>query len=447
MHPWSQEISLALAGLGFVVAFLPRPAPGTTGAAEPPGALSSLLRFPIFWLGGAFLAYILVQGLNPAWQYQQNAVIWRVSSLPHVGWLPHGVLAPFAKANPWRCLMIDGSAWLVVCSLWAGFTRHRSLRILLMALAANAGALALLGLLERAANADRMFWSWTPPQAYFVASFIYKNHAGAFFDLLLGVCAGLAAWYFARRPHGLGAANPVGLLGIFTGLVALIVLFSYSRAATLLLGIFLVLAPLLLSRAGVRSSLRLGRGQMIGFFYAGLAGLLVLFFASDGRFALVRLEDLFRHEPGQGPPLRFLSTRAALDMFAADPIYGWGADGFRYGFPAFQQHYPTLYNDPTKDAPRLYWEHAHDDYAECLAEFGLVGSALVAGMLAYGIRRLVRARFWRNPCTALLVPGCALTLAHAAGDFPFHNPAILLTWCAIVTAAARWGEWDPTRET
>jgi O-antigen ligase len=446
MHPWSQEISFALAVVGFVTALLPRRGPIREKGDEEPNSCEfgyRRIHCPAFWLGAVFLLYILIQALNPAWRYVLSDSAWWMTRIPHVAWLPHGMITPFAIASPWRCLMIDSSAWLVVCSIWVGFTRRRSLRILFLALAANAAALTILGLLERALGAQQIYWFWQPPQPYFVSSFIYKNHAGAYFDLLLGVCCGLIAWHSVRARARFKGTNPWAALVATALMIVFIVLFSYSRAATLLMMAFIMLCPLLLLKTRVLPANHRLRHLFFGLFYGGFAIFIAgsLCFMS-GEEVVSRMELMFnRYAPGQ-MALRPVVAQATFDMFRADPVYGWGADCFRFGFPVFQQNYPYIYRETGQNLRRYYWEHAHNDYAEFLAEFGLVGAALAVAMLAHWARALVRWRFWRNPCTALAAPACLLTLIHAAGDFPFHNPAVLVTWCALLPALVLWTKWE-----
>ena len=63
-------------------------------------------------------------------------------------------------------------------------------------------------------------------------------------------------------------------------------------------------------------------------------------------------------------------------------------------------------------------------------------------MLACWAGLLIRARFWRNPCLLLLGLGCGITLIHAFADFPFHNGAILFTWCAFLPLMVRWAQLE-----
>jgi hypothetical protein len=61
-------------------------------------------------------------------------------------------------------------------------------------------------------------------------------------------------------------------------------------------------------------------------------------------------------------------------------------------------------------------------------------------------------RVWRNPPIAIMLLGCLVTMLHATIDFPFFNPAILITWCCLWPVMIRWleierqqhGERSPT---
>jgi hypothetical protein len=71
---------------------------------------------------------------------------------------------------------------------------------------------------------------------------------------------------------------------------------------------------------------------------------------------------------------------------------------------------------------------------------GAIGCGiLVAGFLLY-LARLLRLRVWRHPAAAVLLLGCLITMIHAGFDFPFFNPAILVTWCALWPVMIRWLE-------
>jgi hypothetical protein len=109
MSWWSQAVSLALAVIGFAVALIPRNYSEelTAGAGFRLVMWPRLVRFPIFWAGLLLLAYIVVQGLNPAWTYMSNDRGWWMQQRSHTTWLPSGVDGRFFfGGGPWRTLII-----------------------------------------------------------------------------------------------------------------------------------------------------------------------------------------------------------------------------------------------------------------------------------------------------------------------------------------------------
>jgi hypothetical protein len=441
MHVWSQLTSLGLAIVGIVLAALPRTGQQDDRNAPPPRQwlAARLLRLPAFWAGLLFLGYIVVQGLNPAWHFLSNEDSWWLEPVAHVSWLPSGVDAPFARANAWRALVIFGSLALLLCSVWTGFTRRRSFYALFALLTANAGALALFGLVQQMSGAKRIFWSYVSSNDSFVASFIYPNHAGPYFNLMVALAVGLAWWHHqrARKPRG----NPVPAAAFIScaTLSGALVIFSYSRmsiilllATTLLVGGGLVIR--LFRRTGpVRSRpeflpLTLAAGAILGI------GLVML-----GTPKLrERFAGMIAHPAAAGLD-RALARQAAGDMLRDHWPFGWGAGCFRYGFPKYTKNYPAIHYE---NGIRRTWEHAHDDLLEFPIEVGAVGLLPPAGIFCLGAWQLCRRRFWRNVVALSLVLGCTLAVLHAWVDFVFQNPAVLLTWGVLVAGALRWAELD-----
>ncbi|HYD84918.1 MAG TPA: hypothetical protein VEA63_12725, partial [Opitutus sp.] len=125
--------------------------------------------------------------------------------------------------------------------LWIGITRRRSAQLLLVAIAINGVALAVVAILQRLTESDRLLFFWPRPTVYFVASFISKNHAGAYLNLILALCLGLAWWHADRAEQRMAKSHP-GLLFLFLAVfVAVALLFTYAVAATAL-GVAFVLA-------------------------------------------------------------------------------------------------------------------------------------------------------------------------------------------------------------
>ncbi len=442
MHLWSQATSLGLALVGFLTAARARLYNESQTSGEPVRVrpLQRLWRFPLFWLGLAVLGYILVQALNPAWRHRSNAAYWWLEPVEHVAWLPSGMAVPFAVAGPWRALLIMASLWLTVCTVWIGFMRRLSFRLLFTILVANGVVLAFLGLAQQLTQAKGIFWLVPSSSSSFVASFIYRNHAGAYLNLILALAAGLAWWHFARSSRHFEKSSPAGVFTFGALILGVMVLFTLSRGSALtLLGFTAVTAV-----AFFWDQLRRPRHERNGVVLVGLC-LLLAGFLAVGFYSLKADKVWARFEGMLVDPVASARDRtqahaATIDMFKARPVLGWGAGCFRYGFPGYVSRYPDIYYSGI--SRRKFWEHAHNDVLEFPTEYGLAGAALLLGAAGWLGAQLLRRRFWSNPLALPVALGAALTVVHAWGDFVFQNPAILCTWAVLLLAAARWLELD-----
>lgn len=444
MHAWSQITSLVLAFVGFVAAALPRTytAEHTDGPAFRLHPWSRLLRFPVFWLGLALLAYIAVQGLNPSWIWERNATHWWLRRVNDIAWLPTSIDTPWERFNLWRQFVIYAAAWLLVCSLWIGITRRRSLQILLTVLVCNGLAIAVAGFAQRATGADFVFDLFrVAPEPTSFGGFIYKNHAGAYLALAAAIACALALWHADRGERAMRKSTPAALLGL--GAVALFgtVFFTFSRGASLVIvGTLLLLgAWYLLRRRFARAGAPAANptvGVAVAVVFLGTLGWTVRQLDYSrivrGFDPLIReqtMEDSFRS--------RLLAHEAARRLLADQGLRGVGAGGFRHLFPEYIRQYPEVYANG-----HLFWEHAHNDWLQISIELGLAGSALLlAGGLWFVAFFVRRGSQWHSLAVPLLL-GCLQTLVHAWMDFPLQCPAILATWLAQLVIAARWTELE-----
>lgn len=441
MRPWSQFIGLALSVLAFGLALLPR-----NYTEEHTGAnrfrlimWPKLIRFPLFWIGLLFLARILLQALNPSLEFRANGTQGWLVAVIHQAWLPTGISAPFDMWPPSRMLLIYGSIWLSVCAIWVGFSRRRSVHILFVTIAANGLALALFGMVQKFAGNGKIFWFYSSPNPSFFASFVYKNHGATHLILSLATACGLAAWYYLRGQRRLEKSNPSGVFAFFATCIAVAILTSLARGATLVMLVFLLV----------------GIGVFVARQFMGdgtqrkplIAVVLVLIFgwflktgleAINSREAWQRLQVGLREEDGSLLQRRF-ATKASLEMLQDTWLEGVGAGGFRFRFHGYQARYPEL------QYPQLYWEHAHNDLLQIPIEQGLAGVLMIAAGFACLVIALVRAYFWENPLSLSLVFGCALVMAYSWWDLPFYNPAVLLTWCVLLATAAMWARLEESQ--
>lgn len=441
MRIWSQLISLVLSAIGFVLALVPR-----NYTEEHTGAnrfrlvpWPRLIKFPIFWIGLGLLALIVIQALNPAWEYQTNGRAWWMRKIDHISWLPTGVIAPFEKWNQWRMLVIYASAFLTVCSIWVAFSRRRTLQWLLLTLAANGLLVAVVGVAQRITKASKIYWSVESANPQFFSSFIYKNHGGAYLDIILAITCGLATWYYLRGLRRMEKSNPSGVLAFFATFIAIAILISYARGATM------VMLGFLLGSTGALSVHQLTLPKESRKPIIAIALLLLFgFFLKTGLDALRSGEAWDRLRRGMmredlSLNIRGRATAAALEMLGESWKTGVGAGGFRFVFPTYQYRHSELIAD---QGISMFWEHAHNDLVQFPIELGVIGAGLVVIALGYWVACLCRNYFWENPLSSSLIFGALLLLVYAWWDFPFQCPAVLTTWFALWTVAPMWARFE-----
>lgn len=446
MYLWTQIASLGLAAIGLIMALWPRNYTSryTGGPEFKMAPWPRLFRFPLFWFGLAFLAYVAIQGLNPAWRYESNESHWWLRRVDHFSWLPSGMETPFAKFNAWRALIIYSSAWMIACSVWVGLTRRMSVQYLLMGLAINGAVLAVIAAAQRFAGNGKILWFLTPPpNSTGFASFIYKNHAGAYLGLMAAVALALAYWYYDRGVRRLQKSNPAGLFAFMGLFVALMVIFSFSRAAAVLVLAYLAVAGIALFFIRRRQEPGTGSPVVAVTLIVVFAGFLYVALRSFEINDVVRRFDEFAKEGTNAPSAidREMARDAGKDMLSANWLTGTGAGSFRFYFPEYVKKYPHIY-----EGGKSFWEHAHCDWLEIPIELGLVGMLLLLGCGASLGLSLIRNFAWQNPLAVLLLLGCTMTLAHAWVDFPFQNPAILITWTTLPVLLAHWLELENKSE-
>jgi O-antigen ligase len=442
MRIWVQVVSLALSALSFLLALFPR-----YYTEEDTGSTSfrlimwpKLIKFPIFWIGLALLGYVVLQALNPGWEYQINEKgAWYMRRIEARSWLPSGVIAPFEKWNQWRMLIIYAAGLLTICAMWVSFTRRRTLQFFLLALAVNGLLLAIFGLAQRMTKAAKIYWSVDSSNPQFFSSFIYKNHGAAYLDITLVITSGLASWYYLRGLRRLEKSNPSGVLAFFATFISVAVLLSYARGATVVMLVFLLgcigsflIHQFILPKENRRPVIAITLVLIFGYFLKTGLEALRSGEAWDRLRQGVMREDLSLE-------VRERVTAASKEMLRENLSRGIGAGSFRFIFPIYQYRHPELVSE---SGVKLFWEHAHNDVLQFPIELGITGIVVIGLASCYWIYALIKAYFWENPMSACIVFGAVLLLVYAWWDFPLQCPAVLLTWCVMWAAATMWARFE-----
>ncbi|MBF0109657.1 MAG: O-antigen ligase family protein [Magnetococcales bacterium] len=310
-----------------------------------------------------------------------------------------------------RIAWLKGMAYLAVfwLTLVTSISRPR-LRLLAITIFCSGALQAIWGLL-----AGNLF---SPMGLH--GTFVNRNHFAGFLELTIPVGFGLlVAWLdhqsMRERPtwresledafNSLGTGKGMVSVLLVTMFLALFLSRSRGGSIALLVALFLVS---FLARQRMHQSSR--ERRLI------LPLLLVAIIAS----AWFGLEHLVE---------RMLSTQllkldrleiatSVIDMIRDYPWTGVGAGAFATLFPMYRN--PSLTGE--------FYDHAHNDHLEILAEQGIVGYLLLALAMGYAWRIMGRAFIQRRDPFArgILLAGLAATFSlelHALVDFNFHIPA------------------------
>ena len=229
------------------------------------------------------------------------------------------------------------------------------------------------------------------------------------------------------------------MLAFFATCIAVGVLTSYARGATLTMLVFLLGTIAAFVVHQIRTP-KENRKPIVLFVLILVFG----YFLKTGFDALRSREAWDRLRAGvmrEDLSLEFRerATRASLEMLQENWQLGVGAGSYRFTFPIYQHRHPDLV---AYKGQRMFWEHAHNDIVQTPIELGLTGMLLLLAGVGWFLFALVRSYFWENALSASVVFGLMLILAYSWWDFPFQCPAILITWLALWPAITLWTQFE-----
>jgi hypothetical protein len=313
--------------------------------------------------------------------------------------------------------------------------RPRWLLRLWSALAISGGAIALLGLVQKATGAPMIFWAhaepWEPKT--FFATYYYHANAGAFLNLVLPAVMGLTCWMMARQ----GRPVARGLLAGTAIIVVLAIFSNTSRMAQLVGGLSILALLATVIRPLIATSMQAEKKTLVVGALIVAVVLVAVAQATHLDQPLLRWQQFRKQLPVDE---RWTANRAAFGALNDVGALGFGPGVFRTIFP----HYQRVAVRP----PSGTWRFLHDDYLQTLLEWGWIGAlalgALFFGGIAVGARNYFRAAEWSNRQRTLLL--CSLlalidVAIHAAVDFPlqiFSIQLIVATYLGICWGSGSW---------
>lgn len=384
------------------------------------GKQTSPVSRPVAWLIGAALALALVQlvPLPPAWWQALPGRALFSEAAAMTGqpqpWRPWSVV-PGGTLNAASSLIVPIAVLLVVSGLREGERQWLPGMVLALVLLSS-----LIGLIQFSGiTINNPLVNDSLGEV--AGTFANRNHFAMF--VALGC---LIAPVWALPPGGAAgwrAPVAIGLLLLF----ALTILASGSRAG-ILVGALGIVIGLVLARSGIRRTLRRYPTWVSWALIAGIAAAIlgtILLSVAAGRAASI--DRVLVADGGQdmrirGLPVVWASIRAYFP-------FGMGLGTFE---PVFRMNEPFSLLKPT------YFNHAHNDWLELLADAGLAGALLLLAAVAWWAWASIQV-WWIAPQRHQVAPrlGSAvllLVMIGSAFDYPARTPMIM----AVVTLAAIW---------
>lgn len=270
--------------------------------------------------------------------------------------------------------------------------------------------LSIFAIVQFFASPDKIYWTVVPRWGGNIfGPYVNHNHYAGLMEMLVAITA---AFWVNRQKH-----DPWNWVAGFATLLALAsVALSGSRSgvACVLLEMVLLLAVALVAQFRQNRLHNPVPALAFSFLCAALLAAWIMPQEVTAHLqSAVHIQDASFEQ-------RMTMARDSFHIFRAHPLTGTGLGSFETAYPELQ----TLVTD-------LRVDHAHNDYAEALAETGIIGGLLIAAGL--GMFLWMNAKNFRGPLIVAgntivwlrlgALIGCLGLLVHSFFDFNLHIPA------------------------
>ncbi|HTZ72599.1 MAG TPA: O-antigen ligase family protein [Candidatus Aquilonibacter sp.] len=328
----------------------------------------------------------------------------------------HVTAYPFLTRVELLCAV---ACWIVFFLTTQAFRTRDDLQVLAWFLVILCFAASLEAIIQFFTSGDKIYWFQTVQSGVKpFGPFVNRNHFAGFVELTLPTGLGLLMLRGIRR-------DLVPLMTLLTLVPISALVLSSSRGG--IIGVCAALCVLAAFRWNRRGTDKLRVGPIVA---AVAAAVLLIGWVGAKR-------AISRFEPGTGEEIstgkRISMTRGALHMFLDHPLMGTGLGTTVVVYP----RYETMYDGRLVD-------HVHDDYAETLAETGLLGGACGVSFLILlfeGAREgyLAEQGHFSRALHAGAIAAVVGLLLHSFVDFNLHifsNALLFLVQAALATAPA-----------
>jgi len=330
--------------------------------------------------------------------------------------------------------------WTVYVLFFLGLTQvlnsQRRIELTIFLILITACFESLYGLAEAYSGSGHIWWFKKIPHGLDVTgTYINRNHLAGLMEMCMLLAAAYAGAFSARKKkRQIISDHKTSLRGRLSRFLSGEQRFN-KRTLILFAGAVI----------GIGLVFSASRGGMISAAGAMLCMSLFFIFRKDHRrkgfiilFLFLIISVYALHIGAEYPIGRFkyfymdIKTRARLaqktmDMFDDYKVTGIGVGNFQYAYPKYQ----------ASEDKNVFIRHAHNDWAQFLAEAGIIGFCLfLAGIFYYVYQTL---RLWRKRTDPFAIclgvaPLAVMTAMaiHSYSDFNLHIPANCLMLIAIM---------------
>lgn len=402
------------------------------------------IKLPFFWFSLCFLAYIILQIFNPSAQQVYGENSWWIEAIraPLGSDWPSSVQSQYGEMNALRALVTHSSALLLAAGIFVGIRRRAVILFALWTFMISATTMGFTAILQELSGTQKILWSYESSNLNFWGTFIYRNQGAAFLMLNMLVSGALYFFYSRHRSHIFRSGGPhfICFLCVFLSLASIwlslsrggMVLASILTAAFISLIFIYSFQQASISKWLIKLAVSLSILLLGAFFVLQFTNFKQL----DARFS-----ELTQVESNFGTDSRMLASKATLDMAKDRLKFGWGAGSFRYVFPIYQSNYESIwyhyYNKKKGWMGRKFYEYAHNDWAQFLAEYGVVG-CVPLGLLFFYLLYQSLLKIKRFPfLVVFLLLGLFLIFLHNLFDFIFSSPSYWIAFWSLIALILR----------
>jgi O-antigen ligase len=362
-------------------------------------------------------AWVIGALIEPRVEIQWNPLNWPLMAFCGVGavqLLFHATAYAFLTRAELLCAV---ACWIMFFLATQAFRTRDELEGLAWFVVILCFAVSLEAIIQFFTSSDKIYWFQTVQAGVKpFGPFVNRNHFAGFVELTLPTGLGLLMLRGIRR-------DLVPLLTLLTLVPISALVLSSSRGG--IIGVCAEIGVLAWFRWSRRGIDKLRMGPIV----VAVAAAALLVGWVGARHAISRFE------PGTGEEIstgkRISMTRGALHIFLDHPLIGAGLGTTVAVYP----RYETMYDGRLVD-------HVHDDYAETLAETGLLGGACGVAFLILLFRGakksyLAEQGHFSRALHAGAIAAVVGLLLHSFVDFNLHifsNALLFLVQASLATA-------------